>query len=99
MSQPGGTMPQQSGTNADGSMQQGSMPQGSMPQGTMGQPNGTMGTGTTTMGPMMNNPAPTAPASYPRCSRNVTDGCIQGSARESDTPGGRPAHHRRMRHR
>ncbi|WP_162987178.1 hypothetical protein [Sphingomonas paeninsulae] len=48
-----------------------------------------------TMAPMAAPAAPAPQASYPRCSRTVTDGCTQSSARESDTKGGKPAHHRR----
>ncbi len=43
-------------------------------------------------------PPPPAPASYPRCSRTVTDGCVQDMSRDSDTKGGPPAHRKRARH-
>ncbi len=49
------------------------------------------------MAPMPAAPPPTAQAEYPRCSKTVTDQCIQSSARESDTKGGAPAHKRKRR--
>jgi hypothetical protein len=50
-----------------------------------------------TMAPMASNPPPAAPASYPRCSKTVTDSCVQNSARESDTKGGPPARKHKRR--
>ncbi|WP_293884186.1 hypothetical protein [Sphingomonas sp.] len=47
--------------------------------------------------PMASAAAPGPQASYPRCSKMVTDQCRQGSGRESDTMGGKPAH-RHSRH-
>jgi hypothetical protein len=47
------------------------------------------------MAPMASNPPPAAQAEYPRCSRTVTDQCVQNSARESDTKGGKPAKRKR----
>ena len=38
-----------------------------------------------TMAPMAPNPPPAAQAEYPRCSKTVTDQCIQGPSGERDT--------------
>lgn len=59
---------------------------------------GATGSGTVVVqqgGNMTPPPASTGP--YPRCSRTITDHCVQSSARESDTKGGRPAHRRSRR--
>ncbi len=48
-----------------------------------------------TMAPMTASPAPAAQAEYPRCSKSVTDQCVQSSAREADVKGGAPAHRKR----
>ena len=50
-----------------------------------------------TMAPMAAAPAPAPQAEYPRCSRTVTDQCIQSSARESDTRGGAATHRKAKR--
>jgi hypothetical protein len=60
---------------------------------------GTTGSGTVATvqegGNMSAPPASTGP--YPRCSRTITDHCVQSSARESDTKGGPPARRRTRR--
>jgi hypothetical protein len=60
---------------------------------------GTTGSGTVTTvqegGNMTAPPVSTGP--YPRCSRTITDHCVQSPARESDTKGGPPAHRRTRR--
>lgn len=59
-------------------------------------PAGTSGSGTVVVQEGGNMTAPPAPkADYPRCSRTVTDGCVQDRSRESDTKGGPPKHRRR----
>lgn len=107
--QPGTTMGERDtmGTNMP-SGQTGTTTGTTMSDPTMGTTTGTTGTmdssgtmGTTGSGTMMttqggNMAAPPEPrASYPRCSRTITDSCVQSSARESDTKGGRPARRRR----
>lgn len=54
-------------------------------------PAGTTGSGTMVVQEGGNMTAPPAPKTdYPRCSRTVTDGCVQDRSREADTKGGRP---------
>ncbi|MFM9976777.1 MAG: Fe-S oxidoreductase [Sphingomonadaceae bacterium] len=47
--------------------------------------------------PMTAPPPPPPLASYPRCSRTVTDSCVQDMSRESDRRGGPPARKRSSR--
>jgi hypothetical protein len=57
---------------------------------------GTTGSGTMMVqqGGNMTAP-PTARDSYPRCSRTITDNCVQDESRASDRRGGPPARRRR----
>jgi hypothetical protein len=73
-----------------------------MSTGTMATDTGTTTTmGTTGSGTMMvqqggNMTAPPTPRdSYPRCSRTITDNCVQDESRASDRRGGPPARRRR----
>ena len=63
---------------------------------TTGTTMGTTGSGTMMVQQGGNMTAPPTPRdSYPRCSRTVTDNCVQNEARASDTRGGPPARRRR----
>lgn len=80
------TMPDTTGTATDAQA-----PTGTTGAGTATDATGAAGTtgtapmdntaGASTMGPMTNNPAPAAQASYPPCSRTVTDQCRQRGGR------------------
>jgi hypothetical protein len=72
-----------------------------MSTGTMATDSSTTTMGTTGSGTMMvqqggNMTAPPTPRdSYPRCSRTITDNCVQDESRASDRRGGPPARRRR----
>ncbi|NNM76710.1 hypothetical protein HJG53_07340 [Sphingomonas sp. ID1715] len=56
---------------------------------------GTTGSGTMVVQQGGNMTAPPTPRdSYPRCSRTITDNCVQNEARASDRRGGPPARRR-----
>ena len=72
------------GTGSQGTMSQGNMSQGNMSQGNMQQPIGQPMGQSTNSGNMSNMGAMNSgmsTANYPRCSRTVTDRCMQGPAR------------------
>ncbi|HEV2568815.1 hypothetical protein [Sphingomonas sp.] len=57
---------------------------------------GTTGSGTVMVQQGGNMTAPPTPRdSYPRCSRTITDNCVQDESRASDRRGGPPARRRR----
>lgn len=57
---------------------------------------GTTGSGTMVVQQGGNMTAPPTPRdSYPRCSRTITDNCVQDESRASDRKGGPPARRRR----